>query len=259
MKTKHFCLLLLSAMLFGACEGSSKLAAPTGLQGYQSGDKIVLTWSSVNDASSYEVKKQLNGGGSQMWNVYATNHVDYDPYEGVNSYEVRAISQSGQYSAPANVSVYYEKGQAGGGGGGSNPGGSQIAITMSNMAGYWHGKTEAISGGSSYDYSDYYINLSSTGLWERVHITASNKCSVLYGTWSISGSSLYVEVKGQNDFVNGQCTAQYGGNPRTDLYGVESLTNSTMSYTTGQYPYLTTYDFEKVYSIPASYKHNSDL
>lgn len=258
MKTKHLFLLLLSTVLFVACEKSANLSAPSGLQGYQSGNTIVLTWSSVDGASSYDVVKQLNSGGTQRWNVYSTYHTDYDPDNGINSYEVRAVNNAGQYSTSSYVTVYYEGGSSGGGGG-TNPGETTITINKTNLSGYWHGKSQTYSDGSSYSYSDYYLNLSNTGLWERVHVTASNKCSVLYGTWYVSGSTIYVEVKGQNEFANGQCTAQYSNTSRTDIYGVEYLTTKTMKYTTGQYPYLQTFDFDRVYSIPVSYKHNSDL
>lgn len=256
MKTKQLCLLLLSMMLFAACEKTS-LSAPANLQGYTSGDKIVLTWNGVNGASYYEVAKHVNGGGTQRWTVYNTNHTDYNPDNGINSYEVRAVSQSGQYSTSAYTTVFYEGN--GGNGGGTNPGDNTVSITKNNLSGYWHGKTEKISGGSTSSYGDYYINLSSTGIWERVHVISSAKCAVIYGTWSLSGSTIYVQVEGENDFENGNCTARYSGTSRTDIYGVESLTNNTMSYTTGTYPYLKSYEFERAYSIPVSYKHNSDL
>ena len=190
---------------------------------------------------------------------YSTNYTDNNPSNGYNSYEV--IATDGQSrSQAAYVNVFFNGGSSGGnGGGGSNPGGNTVSITQSNLAGYWHGKTQTYSGGSSYDYSDYYINMSSTGIWERVHIISSSSCAVTYGTWRLSGSTLYVQVEGENNFENGTCKARYSGSSRTDLYGVETLTTNSMVYTTGQYPYLQTFEFEKVYSIPASYKHNSDL
>lgn len=255
MKTKQFCMLLLAMVLFAACEKSGKLSAPSELQGQQMGNAIVLAWNRVDGAISYEVQRN----GMYLITTSSTNYTDNNPSNGYNSYEV--VSTDGQSrSQAAYVNIFFDGNSSGGdGGGGSNPGGTTVTINQNNLAGYWHGKSLTYSDGSSSSYSDYYINLSNTGLWESVHITASNKCSVSYGTWYLSASSLYVEVKGQNNFENGQCTAQYSDTPRTDLYGVESLTTNTMLYTTGQYPYLKTYEFEKVYSIPVSYKHNSDL
>lgn len=256
MKAKHFCMLLLTVGLFAACEKSTKLTAPSGLQGQQMGNSIVLAWNRVDGAISYEIQRN----GMFLGSSYSTNYTDNNPSSGYNSYEV--IATDGQSrSQAAYVNVFFNGDSSGGneGSGGANPGGTTVSITQSNLAGYWHGKTQTYSGGSSYDYSDYYINLSSTGIWESIHVISSTKCAVTYGTWRLSGSTLNVEVEGQNNFENGNCTARYNGTTRTDLYGIETLTTNSMSYTTGQYPYLQTFEFEKVYSIPASYKHNSDL
>ena len=256
MKTKHFCMLLSAIFMFAACEKSEKLSTPSGLQGQQMGNTIVLAWNRVDGASNYEIQRN----GMFLGSVNATNYTDNNPDNGYNSYEV--IATDGQSrSQAAYVNVFFNGDSSGGneGSGGANPGGTTVSITQSNLAGYWHGKTQVYLGGSSYDYSDYYINLSSTGIWESIHVISSTKCAVTYGTWRLSGSTLNVEVEGQNNFENGNCTARYNGTTRTDLYGIETLTTNSMSYTTGQYPYLQTFEFEKVYSIPASYKHNSDL
>lgn len=264
MKTKYFFLLLSAFLLAVSCEKSEKLSAPVGLQGQQMGSTIVLAWNKVENAAGYEIWR--NGTFLIYW--YATNFTDDSPDNGYNSYEISAFNE--KVSSPSSqINVFFDSNLSGGGGsndnggdGGSTPGGEaeqSLPITKSNLIGYWHGKTEAYSGSSTYDYSDIYINISNDGVWERIDVESKNKCAVTYGTWYLSGTTIYVTIVGENDFENGQCLVQYTGSSYTDLYGVELLTSKSLVYKTGQYPNLITYSYEKVSSIPASYIHNNDL
>lgn len=255
MRIKQIGLLLLSVLLFAACEKPEKLPAPSGLQGRQVGKTIVLAWNNVNNASSYEVAKQQNGG-RQVWNVYNINFTDYSPDNGLNTYEVRAIGHSNHKSAPSYVNVFYEETSSGGGGGGENTE-TTLPITKSNIVGYWQYTKRTLSDGTSYTLDDY-VNFASNGMWEEVSIESST-CYVTYGTWSLSGSTITVMVVAQNCFVNGVYAYDYPAINRTDIYGVETLTNQKLTYKMGQYPYVSTYEMKRVNSIPASYQHNDDI
>ena len=129
MKTKHFCMLLLTVGLFAACEKSEKLSAPSGLQGQQLGNTIVLAWNRVDGAISYEVQRN----GMYLATTSSTNYTDNNPSQGYNSYEVTASDGSSRSQA-AYVNVFFDNTSSGGnGGGGSNPGGNteQESVVLS--------------------------------------------------------------------------------------------------------------------------------
>ena len=129
MKTKHFCMLLLTMFMFAACEKSEKLSAPSGLQGQQMGSTIVLAWNSVEGATAYEIH-----GTWGYKQVYTTNFIDDAPNSGYNSYEICAYNGNAR-SKYVSINVFYNDGisSGGNGGGGSNSGGNtaQESVVLS--------------------------------------------------------------------------------------------------------------------------------
>ena len=69
MKTKHFCMLLLTVGLFAACEKSTKLTAPSGLQGQQMGNSIVLAWNRVDGAISCSTACSFSAKSTRRYKV----------------------------------------------------------------------------------------------------------------------------------------------------------------------------------------------
>jgi len=179
MKTKHFCMLMLTMFMFAACEKSEKLSAPSGLQGQQMGSTIVLAWNRVDGASNYEIQRN----GMFLGSVNATNYTDNNPDNGYNSYEV--IATDGQSrSQAANVNVYFD------GGGNINNQHSTTplsSVKMQDLIGYW----EIVPYGEQ--SRNWYLQFNSDGTFLEEYNDKSTLKSYGVGVWNLQGGILNIQ------------------------------------------------------------------
>lgn len=116
MKKFKLTALFLAIVSLSACE-KSILDTPTGVQGQQVGNRIMLAWNMVEGANCYEIKSRA---GYKV--VYTTTFTDEDPVEGFNSYVIEALNDHAR-SKPISINVFYSANSSNDNGGGTNPGG----------------------------------------------------------------------------------------------------------------------------------------
>jgi len=100
--------------------GSTSLSAPTGVTATQNGSSVVVSWNSVQGATSYKVywSSSTNGTYSLDGTSNSTRYTDYLPLSGYNYYKVKAENNAGESALSSYASCNYSSGGGGGGGGG---------------------------------------------------------------------------------------------------------------------------------------------
>lgn len=112
MKTTiKFIVFVLSVALFGTACNNEPLISPAYFTAEQNGNAVYLGWTSVTNATMYEISK--NGAGWQSTSF--TSIVDNNPKEGYNRYELYAIINHKSY-AVGIANVYFDSDTSTGGG-----------------------------------------------------------------------------------------------------------------------------------------------
>ena len=93
---------------------------PTGVTASVSGTTVIVSWNSVDDATSYKVFRSSSASGSysQLSSSNNTSYTDNSPLSGNNYYKVKAVNSDGDSDFSDYASCNYT---GGGGGGGTKP------------------------------------------------------------------------------------------------------------------------------------------
>ena len=110
----------------GGGGGTSAPSAPTNVSasnvGSASSPQVLISWSSVSDATSYKVYRSSTASGSYSQigsETSSTSVYDYSPMSGYNYYKVKAVNSAGE--SPFSSYAYFNNNGGGGGSGTSSP------------------------------------------------------------------------------------------------------------------------------------------
>lgn len=233
MKTKHLCMLLLATFMLEACEKSVGLSAPTGLQGRQMGDDIVLAWNRVEGAVSYVIERN----GTYLMSQTSTTYTDNNPSDGYNSYEVYAKNASSR-SQSAYVNIFFEKKSSGGnnGGGGSNPdnNGGHLDYTNQNISGIWKSSLNR-----QMQLNENYFTFEANGNVQGVEI-GSDYAYIYTGKYKFQGDNLIITYSKYEYYANGKVQSTIKMNEQY-TYRMSELETGWMVWNTSEYEEILLY------------------
>lgn len=101
----------------GGESGNTTPSAPSNVNAYQSGSSIIVSWSSVSEASTYNVYRSSSSSGtySYIGYTYSTSYTDNEPLNGYNYYKVSAENNAGESSKSSYAYCSYSGSGTGGG------------------------------------------------------------------------------------------------------------------------------------------------
>lgn len=113
--------LIMSSLAFSSCGDKddeviippaptpTELSVPTDVTATQSGSSIVISWSSVLEATNYKVYRCNTASGtySYIGSPNSTSYTDNSPLNGENFYKVAAVNNTGESNQSSYVSCIY--------------------------------------------------------------------------------------------------------------------------------------------------------
>ncbi len=233
MKTKHFCMLLLTMFMFAACEKSEKLSAPSGLQGQQMGSTVVLAWNRVDGAVRYVIERN----GIFLMTQTSTTYTDHNPSNGYNSYEVYAENEHSK-SQSAYVNVFFDGASSGGnGGGGSNPDNNNgyLDYTNQNISGIWKATWN-----KQMQLNENYFTFDINGNVQGVEI-GSDYAFIYTGRYKFQGENLVITYSKYEYYANGKVQSTISMNKQYTYQMRGILNTGWMGWKTGEYDEISLY------------------
>ena len=162
---------------------------PTGVEAYQNGSDVHISWNSVADATRYKVYRSSSASGSysQIGNpTNSTGFTDNNPLSGGNYYKVKAINDAGEsdYSNYAYCDFS--------GGGGTNPPNPPTGVTATQS-----GSSIVISWNSSTGATSYkvYTSSSASGTYTEIKEVSGTSCN----DYPLSSIYYYYKVSAINN------------------------------------------------------------
>lgn len=136
------------------------LAAPAAVNCRQEGDYVMISWSQVDDAVSYEVYRSADNAAYSLLdrNILTTAFADSLPLPGTNYYRIRAVGkvhESGLSACPDSVTYVCEKGADTQAGGADMTGDEHEYVDLGLPSGtLW--ATCNVGAGKPEEYGDYF-------------------------------------------------------------------------------------------------------